>query len=228
MKYKAIFFDLDNTLYDYKSTHTIALEETLEAVQSDTKIPISDLSDSYNKNRKSIHRELHGFGSSHSRLLYLQRMLEDCELGYAHLLRYHSIYWDTFIENVKAFDGVEELFRKISGKIKVGIITDLTAEIQFRKLISMKLLDKIDVIVTSEEAGNEKPHPYIFHLAERKMKISKDHAVYFGDDFEKDVLGATTFGMDCIWLNRTGTKQEIPVNCREITEFPQVFKLIEL
>ena len=43
-------------------------------------------------------------------------------------------------------------------KIRIGIGTDMTAYVQYRKLEAIGVTSYIDFIVTSEEAGAEKPH----------------------------------------------------------------------
>ena len=41
--------------------------------------------------------------------------------------------------------------------ILTAVITDLTSQIQFRKLIYFGLDDEFDFVVTSEEVGKDKP-----------------------------------------------------------------------
>ena len=49
-----------------------------------------------------------------------------------------EIYWSTYIKNIKQDDRLITVFKDIRKKsIKVGIVTDLTAHIQMRKLIKL-------------------------------------------------------------------------------------------
>jgi putative hydrolase of the HAD superfamily len=49
--------------------------------------------------------------------------------------------------------------------IPTAIVTDLTAQIQFRKVVYFGLDHYFDYIITSEEAGHDKPHQAPFKLA---------------------------------------------------------------
>ena len=71
------------------------------------------------------------------------------------------------------------------------IITDLTTQIQFRKIVHLELDEYIDYIVTSEEAGYDKPHPAPYKLALKKLNFNKNKIIWmFGDDPIKDIKGS--------------------------------------
>ena len=61
-------------------------------------------------------------------------------------------------------------------------ITDLTAQIQFRKLIYFGLDELFDYVVTSEEAGMDKPHKSAFELAIKKLNCRPEKIIMIGDD----------------------------------------------
>ena len=80
----------------------------------------------------------------------------------------------------------------------------------------------LDFVVTSYEAGNEKPHKGIFEVAEKRArehllttesdsrhprpsleKTTWSH-VHVGDDYEQDYLGAINAGWNCYLLPRDG------------------------
>ena len=85
-------------------------------------------------------------------------MLEniDCKDIPLESLKLENIYWDTFLSS-ESPSGLVQLFQKIKSlDIKIGIITDLTASIQMKKLIQLKVSPYIDALVTSEESGLDK------------------------------------------------------------------------
>ena len=49
-----------------------------------------------------------------------------------------------------------------------GIGTNMTADYQFAKLERLGLMERVDFLVTSEEAGAEKPDPRLFALCAEK------------------------------------------------------------
>ena len=66
------------------------------------------------------------------------------------------------------------------------------------------LIGHIDLIVTSQEAGAEKPHPPIFLEALRRADARAEEAVHVGDQPASDVEGARAVGMRAILMDRYG------------------------
>jgi putative hydrolase of the HAD superfamily len=69
-------------------------------------------------------------------------------------------------------------------------VTDLTAQIQFRKMVYFGLDHYFDYIVTSEEAGFDKPHHSPFEIALHKMQPKGSCIWMIGDNPETDICGA--------------------------------------
>ena len=57
-----------------------------------------------------------------------------------------------------------------------------------------------DVIIDSAQVGVSKPEQRIFTLALEQLGRAPHTAVYVGDSFERDVIGAKTAGLHTIWL----------------------------
>ena len=79
--------------------------------------------------------------------------------------------------------------------IPICCITDLTAQIQFRKIVKLNIEKKIKLIVTSEEAGIEKPNKKIFNLALEKINLQYNDVIMIGDSTSKDIKGAESLGI---------------------------------
>jgi putative hydrolase of the HAD superfamily len=73
--------------------------------------------------------------------------------------------------------------------IPTAIVTDLTAQIQFRKVVYFGLDQYFDYIVTSEEAGFDKPHEAPFQIALEKMRPKGDCIWMIGDNPVNDIRG---------------------------------------
>ena len=107
------------------------------------------------------------------------------------VLDLEQTYWRTFLNNANLFDGVLELLDEIRLLgIPISIVTDLTAQIQFRKVVYFGLDKYFENIVTSEEAGNDKPHKSTFKLAVEKMNLDGDLVWMIGDNPVNDIGGA--------------------------------------
>lgn len=188
----AFLFDTDNTLYPYDPAHTAAQSAVREKVAKTFSISQDDFDKAFNEARTQVKRRLKHTASSHSRLLYLQRMLEIMGLGSQVLLAldFEQTYWRTFLSNAVLFNGVKELLDDIRLLgIPTAIVTDLTAQIQFRKVVYFGLDHYFDYIVTSEEAGFDKPHVAPFQLAVEKMRPKGDCIWMIGDNPVNDIHG---------------------------------------
>ena len=189
----AFLFDTDNTLYAYDCAHAAALKAVQKKVVNTFSILPEEFDGAFNLARSQIKARLKDTAPSHSRLLYLQRMLEIMGLGSQVLmaLDLEQTYWRTFLSNAVLFDDVKELLDDIRLLgIPTAIVTDLTAQIQFRKIVYFGLDHYFDFIVTSEEAGFDKPHDAPFKIAIEKMKPKGDCIWMIGDNPENDIRGA--------------------------------------
>lgn len=189
----AILFDTDNTLYPYIPAHTAAQRAVKEKVVTTFSIEPDVFDKAFDEARQQVKSQLKNTSSSHSRLLYLQRMLEIMGLGSQVLwaLDFEQTYWRTFLSNAILFDNVKELLDdlRLLG-IPTAIVTDLTAQIQFRKVVYFGLDHYFDYIVTSEEAGFDKPHEAIFKIALEKLRPKGDCIWMVGDSPINDIHGA--------------------------------------
>jgi HAD superfamily hydrolase (TIGR01509 family) len=61
-----------------------------------------------------------------------------------------------------------------------------------------------EVVVDSKLAGVEKPDPRIFQVALDALKVPAADALYVGDLYEVDVVGARRAGMDVVLLDPAG------------------------
>lgn len=70
------------------------------------------------------------------------------------------------------------------------------------------LLDKFDIrkyfetVVISVEIGWRKPRPEIFLKALELVNTAPEDALFIGDNYQADVIGAKSVGMDVIWINK--------------------------
>ncbi len=197
-KPSAIIFDTDNTLYHYDPAHEAAMEEVYRKAQNLIGISKSNFKNAFIKARMDVKKRLGLTASSHSRLLYLQRTLELIGIGsrLQMTLDLEQSYWRTFLNNCQLFpDVLEFIYLLKSLGIATANITDLTAQIQFRKLVYFGLDDFFDFVVTSEEAGRDKPDVKPFELILEKLQKKPSEIWMVGDDPQSDMIGAAKMGI---------------------------------
>ena len=226
MKYKSILLDIDDTLYSYDSAHSVALRCIGEFFEKKLKVNKILFFSTYEKAKKQVHIELSETAASHNRLLYFQKMCEFLEINpLKQGIKLHDLYWDNYIENLKAFDGVYDLLKKY--KNKICLVTDLTSHIQYRKIEKLKLNDYCNSIVTSEETGKNKPHPIMFMLALQKLAVNANEACMIGDSFDKDIFGANNLGIDAIWFNHKKKKCSFEdASIKEVDTIKEILRIV--
>lgn len=208
---KAVIFDLDGTLYDYEEAHKPALDHLMLAGSELLEMSITDFSDAYEWGKKQVKNLISATAASHNRLLYIENALE--HLGFKpamYALELYDAYWDTFLNHMRLREGVVELLDYLlNNHTKISLCSDLTAHIQYRKLKRLGIEKYFDYIVTSEEAGVEKPNERIFHLALDKLGVSPKEAVFIGDTIDRDIQGAEKVCMRAHLYSKDAIKQII-------------------
>ena len=205
----AVIFDTDNTLYPYEPAHqaaTLAVEKKVESLLG---IKKDQFSSAFKTSRNEIKKLLGKTASSHSRLLYIQRTLENLGMKTKVLLSLdlEQTYWRTFLNNCQLFVGVVDFIHELKSKgIVTANITDLTTQIQFRKLVYFGLDEYFDYVVTSEEAGNDKPNMKPFSIAIEKLGFDPSKIWMIGDSADEDMIGADRAGMKKIQKYHNGVR----------------------
>ena len=70
-----------------------------------------------------------------------------------------------------------------------------------------RLVSYFDAVVVSGELGWRKPHRLIFDTALQGLGVSAEQALFVGDNFELDVVGAARAGIAAVWYTRGRTVQ---------------------
>jgi REG-2-like HAD superfamily hydrolase len=121
----------------------------------------------------------------------------------------------------KLFDDVLPTLQNMKErKFILGLISNVGQEA--RKIFNdLGLLQFLDFYVTSFDTGHDKPDPEIFLAALEKAAIKADEAVYTGDSYELDVIGARGVGMYPVLLDRNDWFPEI-TDCPRIHNLPEL------
>jgi HAD superfamily hydrolase (TIGR01509 family) len=195
---KGVLLDIDNTLYPYQPSHKVAQAAASKALQEHLRVDAAAFESAYSVARTRVHHDLEGQAASHSRLLYGQKLVEVIlgRTNFEASLLFEQVYWATFLKSVNLLPEAEVfLDRCREASIKVCLLTDLTAAIQHRKAIVLGLADYVQFMVSSEEAGGEKPAEAMFNLGMEKLGLTPMDCIMVGDSLEKDIRGAEALGM---------------------------------
>ena len=207
--------DLDDTLYSFKDIKDNAQNKLIDFLSSNLKVPKEEVVSAIKICRETVHNDLHGMWSSHSRLLYSQKAIEyligrsDSKLT----VDAEEVFWSTILSEMKSFEWVIDFLSLLKSKnIQIIVLTNLTTHIQLRKILKLWLENYIDFMVSSEEAWAEKPNKKIFDLWLKKLKLKKEEVCMIGDSIEADCIWAQNYGIPNTFLkveNRSNMDEEL-------------------
>ena len=221
---QAVFFDLDNTLYSYDEAHCAAFRALTGWAQENLGLEPGRFESLHREANRILKARCGGGSATHNRLIRYQILLEGLGLPLRHAPDMAALYWSTLLEAARPFPGTREglaLLRKQGYTVGVG--TNMTADRQFEKLEKLGLIELVDFLVTSEEAGAEKPDARLFALCAEKARCPASDCVYVGDSLESDILGALQSGMRAVWFCPQPRTEAAPAGVPRIaslTELP--------
>lgn len=198
---KAIILDIDNTVYSYDRAHEKAIQHVYEYCKMNFDWNLEESKEKIGRVYKEMRDYLGDeYAAIHNRLIRFQVLLEQEGLPLEpHAMGMYNAYWENLLEYMEPSPGIYEFLDEARNRgIKIGIATDMTAHIQYRKLQKLKMLDKIDFMVSSEEAGVEKPNKRLFERCVEKAKCLPEECLMIGDSLKKDVEGARNAGMQAV------------------------------
>ena len=202
---RAAVFDLDDTLYafDGGAAPNAAALRALAAVAAPAlgiseDAFLAEVAASLRAQKERVGPDSPGY---HSRAARYARILEARGLPLRLSLEWTDLYWKELFARIRPAPGAADVLRACRARgLRVGVGTDMSAIEQFRKLETLGLLDLVDFVATSEEAGVEKPHPAFFDLVAEKARCAPGEILFAGDNLRKDALGAAAAGMRGLWL----------------------------
>jgi putative hydrolase of the HAD superfamily len=100
-------------------------------------------------------------------------------------------------------EALEILRRLRSEGVRTGVVSNSNGSVK-QILEELELARHLDFILDSAVVGVEKPDPRIFRLALEAARVKAEDAVYIGDLYSVDVLGARGAGLEAILLDPGG------------------------
>ena len=206
-KYSHIFFDLDNTLWDFDRNSAETLNE---------------LYVKYNLAGLGIKEPEHFIVKYQERnaMMWEQYRLGKIDKDTLRNKRFEFTFWDMGIEAVgpiaallsddyvnaapkrnHLFPDAYDVLDYLNRKYTLHIITNGFHEAQFIKLDNTGIRKFFQNIIISEHVGFKKPDIKIFQYAVESAKTKADECLMVGDGLEVDVIGAQKAGWDAVYYN---------------------------
>ena len=116
---------------------------------------------------------------------------------------------DEMWRRIGPFPEVQTVVRCLSGRFKLGILTNGMPPHQHRKLAATVVADAFDIVITSGGIGVGKPDSEAFDAVLQALGVSASEALMVGDTLERDIEGAIASGIHPVWIDRN-TDAEAP------------------
>ena len=127
-------------------------------------------------------------------------------------LSYEEAYAPAFRSAQRLFPDVPGLLDEAGRRgLPVALLTNSAQAPTRVKLEALDLVDRFDVVVTTDTLGFGKPDPRVYLEACRLLGAEPDRVLCIGDSIEWDVLGAEAAGLRAVWLDRDGRGTSEPV-----------------
>ena len=119
-------------------------------------------------------------------------------------------YVDFFCDGAKEYlDRNRRWLATLRDRYRLGVISNNFGNTQGWWCDEYNLSPLLDIVVDSTVVGILKPEAGIFHAALTGLSTVPEEAIYVGDTYLDDVVGAKGVGMWTAWLGRCG-RQGVP------------------
>ena len=230
--YKAILFDLDDTLMDLQACEAEALRKTLSKVPlqmnvsenwSDVRATYASISSQYWKQhvtvrftrdqviQYSLRDTLQKFGEN-------ETLVSDLAID----------FWIQFCQSPQTNAGADDILRILHGQYKLGVVTNGYTQSQHGRLEAAGWMPLLGCVVISEEAGIAKPDARIFERALEQLDVKPNEALYVGDSISHDYQGCQNAGLDfCHYHPKSKPATDLPVAKYRISHFNELLQLLK-
>ena len=229
---KTVFFDLDDTIFDYRYSRWCAFEALRAADKRIGLIPTASLETAHRHLLEGDYKQVLA-GDPAKGMTFLRKRALFAGFGIAlkddELTEIVGIYRRVYRENRRATPGITELMETLKRSARIGIISNGFREYQLEKLMACGVDKLVDYSIFSEDVKSRKPDRRIFELALTACGAAPDEAAFIGDAWETDIIGSRNMGIRAVWFNRYGKECPDPESVYEVSDFydtPGIFSYI--
>ena len=225
---KHLFFDLDDTLWDFQFNSERVLKELY--LEHRLKEKLNSAVEDFLKEYKRVNLffwSLYATGKIDKTHLREQRFRETFKhFGY-NSDEDNQLMSDAYLlrapRGKQLKQGCLEILNYLKEKYTLHIITNGFQEIQGLKIDGGGIRSYFTQIIVSEEQGVYKPDERIFRLAEKLSGATREDCVMIGDNLESDIQGALNAGWEAIHLDNDNTAEHQGIRIGELMDLKKLF-----
>lgn len=225
--YNIVLLDADGTLFDYNKAEKYALYETL--MKFNYVGNIDQVKHKYRDINKNLWLELENGEITKDKLRTerFRRLFIELQLEFD-VKKISDYYINKLAEGSFLIDGAKEICEYLSSRYILVIITNGMKEVQLSRIERSVLRPCISEIVVSEDAGVNKPNPYIYEYTLKRLNHNcKKDIIMIGDSLSSDVQGGINYGIDTCWFNSDNVENITTIRpTYEINELKDLFSLL--
>jgi len=174
VKYKAVIFDLDDTLLDSISARVISLQRVF------TSAGITE------QDAERFLRDLQGTSLSAA----LAQLAKGLGIGVDLFLDYRRTYWAKEQGILKLYPGIKQVLNKLHEYgLKLGVVTTKSMNVEFegnvigarQELQELGIADLFSVLIGFEHVTLHKPHPEGINMALTRLEVAPGETLMIGD-----------------------------------------------
>lgn len=195
---KAILFDLDNTLIDFMVMKRKCCEAAIDAMIA------AGLNMKKRQALKLLYEQYRKYGIEYQRIF--QKFLKNIGKIEYKIIAHGVLAYRKVKESYLApYPHVISTLIELKKKYKLAIISDAPRMEAWLRLVTMKLDDFFNVVITAADVRKKKTSSAPFNAALRALKIKPEEALMVGDRITRDILPAKRLGIKTCYA-RYGAK----------------------
>ena len=205
-----LFWDIDDTLLDFKRGEAIAIRQTLSHIGVE---PTGETVRLYSEINESLWKRLERGEIKREQILVGRfEMLFDA-LGFAgDAPSAQEFYFSCLGEQHDFVEGAEAVLDALRGTYRMIAVSNGTTVIQSKRLAASGLDRYFDRIFLSESIGAEKPSAAFFDACFAALPdVRRDEVLIIGDSLTSDMRGGADAGLYTCWFNPHGKTNQTGV-----------------